>query len=189
LIQVGAALLAFVLLLLALPVELRFQVQGLAPLQGRVAVRTVFGRWRRQLGNRAPRARVARPSGRRGGLARLQFVWRDAALRRRALDRGRAVLRTLRWRELRLHVRLGLEDPAATGRLWAFVGPLGAVLAGLHSVDIVLQPDFVEPALDFDARGRLVFVPLRLLWSLVLLAGIVGLAVARQRAGRPQSTT
>jgi hypothetical protein len=110
------------------------------------------------------------------------------ALRRRVLglmsSRLRAVLGALQWSELHLHVRLGLDDPADTGCLWAFMGPLGAGLTSLRAVELTIEPDFIEATLDIDARGRLVLVPLQLLWSLLMLAAALGVVAARQRMAR-----
>lgn len=203
LLQIAAGLLVAAWLVLALPVELRFRVRGIEPLQGQVAVRALFGLWQTQL--HAPSARrqgraaaptragveaAARPARRRtGGLVHLQAFWGDVALRHRILSRLRATLGTLRWSELHLHLRLGLDDPADTGRLWGMLAPLGAGLASLRAADIAIEPDFGGPVLDFDARGRLVLVPLRVLWSLAILAAILGLAMARRHRWRPRRVT
>lgn len=201
-LQIGAGLLAAGLLLLALPVELRFEVHGVQPPRGHVAFRALLGLWQRRFAMPARRHATPRPalraggetrqrSARRheGGLERLRPLWSDVGLRRSALNRLRAALETLQWSELHVHVRLGLGDPADTGRLWAVLGPLGAVLANLRRADVAIEPDFIEPVLDVDAGGRLVIVPLRLMWPLVVLAGIVGLAAARQLRWRPRRLT
>lgn len=201
-LQIAAGLLAATVLVLVLPVELRFQVRGVDPVQSQVDVRALYGLWQRRIAAAAPRYDQARPlarsphatavrSARRraDGLDRLQALWRDAGLRRSVLNRLRAALESLQWRELRLHVRLGLDDPADTGRLWVLLGPLGAALASLRAADIAIEPDFVEPTLSFEARGHVVLVPLRVLASLAILAAIFGLAVARQRRWRPQRLT
>lgn len=198
-LQIGAGLLAAGLLLLALPVELRFEVHGVQPPRGHVAFRALLGLWQRRIAMPAPRRGRPRPAVRAGGetrqwsarrhksgLDRLQPLWSDVGLRRHALSRLRAALETLQWSDLHVHVRLGLGDPADTGRLWAVLGPLGAMLASLRRADVAIEPDFIEPVLDLDARGRLVLVPLRLMWPLVILAGIFGLAAARQLRWRPR---
>lgn len=201
-LQIGAGLLAAGLLLLALPVELRFEVHGVEPPRGHIALRALFGLWRWRFAVPTPRHggsgaatrtgddTAQRPARRRtGGLDRVQALWSDVGLRRRAWSRLRAALDTVQCSELHLHVRLGLGDPADTGRLWALLGPLGALLASLRGADIAIEPDFVEPVLDLDAGGRLVLVPLRVMWPLVILAGSFGLAVARQRRWRAQRVT
>jgi hypothetical protein len=73
------------------------------------------------------------------------------------------LLAAIRLRDLGLHLRLGLGDPADTGRLWAVVGPLSAASRCLRSADVRIEPAFDEPVLDFDAHGDAELVPLRLL--------------------------
>jgi hypothetical protein len=66
-------------------------------------------------------------------------------------------------------VRLGLGDPADTGRLWAVVGPLCAV-AQLRNAELRIEPEFVDPVLEFHADGRVRLVPLRFLGLAVAFA-------------------
>lgn len=70
-------------------------------------------------------------------------------------------LRALAPRDLSVDLRVGLEDPAATGRLWAFLGPVAAIL---HSrwPDAHIVPAFAEESLDLRGRVRLAIVPLEL---------------------------
>jgi len=86
-------------------------------------------------------------------------------LRARAVRFARSVLRALRPRDVRIRARIGLDDPADTGRLWAVLGPLGAQLRNVE-----LEPDFREAALRFRAVARVRLVPLRLLALTVAFA-------------------
>jgi hypothetical protein len=79
---------------------------------------------------------------------------------------------------LRLDLRLGLGDPADTGRLWAVVGPLAVMAQDLRSVQLRIEPEFMEPVLEFEAEGRMRFMPLRL----VALAIAFALSPAAIRA-------
>ena len=87
---------------------------------------------------------------------------------RRLLRLARRLLASFRIQELELKARLGLDDPADTGRLWAVVGPLSALVAGSGIARIEVEPDFTSALLTFDGRGRIRLVPLRPL-SLVLV--------------------
>ena len=97
------------------------------------------------------------------GRAQLVAVLRQPAFRRRVLRLVTALVRVAHVSRLRLRVRLGLGDPADTGRLWAVVGPLSAVSHGLPGADVSIVPEFVEPALELRARGRLRVIPLQVL--------------------------
>jgi hypothetical protein len=164
------ALLGLVLLLLAVPVGLEFRLAGLEPFTGEVGVRWLFGLVRLRFpvpgvgqgtpGPKAPRTRARpAPRSRRGHVL---AALRQAEFRRRVYRLGGDLLRAVHLQRLRLLMRLGLGDPADTGRLWAVVGPLNAAAQARH-MEVRIEPEFVEPVLEFEADGRLRLIPLRFL--------------------------
>lgn len=179
---VVALLLALPVLLLAVPWRVAFRCAGLDDFGGRLDVRWLFGAVRfgidipaatdrkREPVERAPRARRAPQPGRRGGGRRLLAVLRDASFRRRVVRLLKDLVAAAHPRQLRLHVRLGLGDPAATGRLWGLVGPLDQLARRIRDADVRLEPEFVDPVLEFDARGRLLLVPLQVIALAVAFA-------------------
>ncbi len=60
-------------------------------------------------------------------------------------------------------MRLGLGDPADTGRLWAFLGPLNAAAQNLRNAEVRIEPEFVDPTFEFEINGRVRLVPLQFL--------------------------
>jgi len=170
-------LLLVLLLLLALPLGVDFHVAWDESWQDDVRLRWAFGLVRTRLrltGARKPAPagesadQAAAPSdsggGRRGGGGRgLLRAFRDEAFRRRLVRFLRDVRRAVDTEELRLRARIGLGDPADTGRLWALLGPLQGNLAALSQSRIEIDPDFVDATLVLDASGRVRVVPLRLL--------------------------
>jgi hypothetical protein len=161
-------LVGLVAVALAVPLDLSFRLRGMEPLVGRITVGWLFGLVRLRVDlpgkehgpdpGRRPQAK-ARRSGR--GPMRALAVLRQAAFRDRVWRFLGALLRALHPDEFRLRLRLGLGDPADTGRLWAALAPLAVALP--HTADVRIEPDFLEPALDFDTSGRLRVVPLALL--------------------------
>ena len=175
---VVAGLLGLVLLLLAVPVDMEFRLEGIEPFTGEVGVRWLFGLVRFRIpapgaekppkrkteakARRKPAQARAKPESRGRG-RKVLAVLRQEAFRQRVYRLARDLVRAAHLHQLRLWMRLGLGDPADTGRLWAVVGPLGAMAQGLRHADVRIEPDFVEPALEFRAQGRLVLVPLQFL--------------------------
>jgi len=169
-----AGLLGLVLLLLAVPLNVDFRVDGIQPFRGQVGVRWLFGLVRTRLpfpaasrpGPKEPvepggdprRARSGRRSRPRNVLAAL----REAGLRGRVQRLASDLVRAVHFHRLRLLVRLGLGDPADTGRLWAVMGPVNAI-AQSRGADVRIEPDFLEPVLEIQADGRVAIVPLRIL--------------------------
>jgi hypothetical protein len=81
------------------------------------------------------------------------------------------ILNVMQVRLFRLRVRLGLEDPADTGQIWAFVGPLTAMLAGARGTDIEIEPDFERAFLSVDGNAELRVIPIR---ALVVVIPFIG---------------
>lgn len=169
---VAAALLGLVLLLLAVPVDLEVRLEGIDPLEGQVGIGWLFGLLRFRIPipgagrpepepETRPKEAPQRPRARgrsRNALAAL----RPAEFRGRIYRLIRDVVRAVHVRRLSLRVRLGLGDPADTGRLWALMGPLDA-LARMGNAEVRIEPDFVDPVLEFEIDGRVRLVPLRLI--------------------------
>lgn len=104
------------------------------------------------------------------GSARVFRAFRYKPFRSRLIRYLRRMWRLIEKSHVRLRVRVGLDDPAATGQLWAVMGPLAALLGALDSVVVRIEPDFVREALEMDSSGRVRIVPLQLL-ALTLALG------------------
>lgn len=169
-----AGLVGLVLLLLAVPVNVDFRVEGIESFGGQVGVRWLFGLVRvrfpfprtgtpHRRGEDDPAAAPARAGS--AGFDRGRNVLaalRQVAFRRRVGRLAGDLVRAIHVHRVRLLVRLGLGDPADTGLLWAVVGPVNAMTQSLDA-DIRIEPDFLEPVLEFQAEGSVRVVPLRLI--------------------------
>ena len=154
-----AGLLGLVLLLLAVPLSVEFRVDGIQPFRGQVVVRWLFGLVRIRL----PLPVASRPRPRKRNRVRnVLTALREAAFRGRVHRLVSDLVHAVHFQRVRLLVRLGLGDPADTGRLWAVVGPV-SVIAQSRGADIRIEPDFLEPVLEIQADGRVAIVPLRIL--------------------------
>lgn len=169
---VVAVLFGWVVLLLAVPVAVAFRVTGIETFTARITIGWLFGLVRFRI--RLPRAERPKPAtpepeaaiahappatrrARRNVFAAL----RHASFRRRLHRFVKRLLPAFHARELYLRARLGLGDPAETGRLWAFAGPLNALAQNLPWAEVHLEPEFVEPVVEFETHGRLRLIPLQ----------------------------
>ena len=78
-----------------------------------------------------------------------------------------------------MHARIGMEDPADTGRIWGLVGPLGMILS---ETDIRLEPVFDDTCLCFRAAARVRLIPgqlMALLLGFLLSPAVLRAAVQR----------
>lgn len=180
-----AVVLALVLLL-AVPVAVAFRLQRVEAFGGRITVRWLFGlvRFAVQVPGPAepahtrPKARAK--AGKRRARRSMFAVVRQAAFRRRVYRLLKDLVAATHPRGMSLRMRVGLGDPADTGRLWAFVGPLNAAAGNLRDVEVQIEPEFMDPTFEFHFAGRLLVIPLQL----VALAIVFALSPASLRAWR-----
>lgn len=81
----------------------------------------------------------------------------------------RRMARAVRVQRLRADLRLGLDDPADTGRLFGFLVPLTLGLEGCRSWDVRLLPDFGGPVLAGRAEADMSLYPSRVAVGVLLL--------------------
>lgn len=168
-------LLATLVALLTIPLEFTFSLQRdadrreargtLVWLLGLVRVRLARPRARRQ--PRPARPKTKRRTGGRPA-RRILAMLRTEGFAARVLQLTQTVLRRIQIRQLNVELRLGLDDPADTGRLWAVVGPVAGLLALPRTARIVIEPEFAAETFDIHSQGRVRLIPIRLL--LVILA-------------------
>ncbi len=170
-----SAILLLLLLLLAVPLDLVFRIECVRNFQGQISVRWLFGvvRFRTPLrstsGQQRKNKRLQQSSKKRTARnnhrARPDFVAviRQAQFRRRVYRFFKDLVRALHLQRLRLLMRLGLGDPADTGRLWALIGPLSAMAQNVRSAEVCIEPEFMDSVLEVQADGQLRLIPLQLL--------------------------
>ncbi len=166
-----AVLLALLLVLLAMPVTVAFRIDHIKEVKGQVSFHWLFGlvRFRTEI----PGAAKAGPQRKRkpakktekrktGAHARGVFaLMKQSAFIRRAIQFIRDVLRAIHVRDLYLRLRIGLGDPADTGRLWALLGPVAGIAADLRSAKVHFEPEFMDPVLKVESHGEVRLIPLQ----------------------------
>lgn len=176
----GIAVVLLVLVaLLAIPVMVTFQVSWQQTLQGRVTLHWAFGLVRIQIrsmqstppsvAGEAPRKKVGR--GKRSAPKRtnLSAVVRQKAFRRRIFRFMSDVWHALHKTDVTLRVRVGLGDPADTGRLWAVVGPVAGMLSNIREATVEIEPEFIDATFELESRGTIRFIPLQLIYLVAAL--------------------
>lgn len=174
-----AILAGLLILLLASPIAAAFRFTGIAEVSGQITIGWLFGllHFRIRLpgrdGSSVPSKRASAAnigperSRRQGWHSRAAALLRGSPFRRRSLRLAADLLRAAHLRGLHLHLRLGLGDPAETGRLWAIMGPLSALAQALPEARVQIEPEFMEATLEFEAQGRLRLIPAQILALLV----------------------
>ena len=86
------------------------------------------------------------------------------------LKLSRRILPSVRVRYLDARLRIGLDDPAATGMLYAALWPVLVPLTHNSSAKVRMELSFEEPVLDLTAQGRIRVFPIQVVWSVLLFA-------------------
>ena len=172
------ALLLSLITLLSVPVDLAFRVRRETSFRTELTVRWMFGLVEFPLKRRKPREKPAKPKAKkrkkRGRAAhllpRLLGALRSAKFRRRLLRFCRDVIAALRLRDCGLRLRLGFDDPADTGVVWAFVGPLVALFEAREAANVDVGADFERETLEVEAGGKVRLIPAHLAWIVLVFA-------------------
>lgn len=168
-----AIFLLVLIALLAVPVKLSYWVSWRRAIQGNVQLLWLFGLVRLKL----PLARAKRPALKQqtsGGKKRESApsnkksnpfgAVRQKAFRQRVLRFVRDIWRAIGKQDLSLRVRIGLGDPADTGRLWAVVGPIAGMLTMVQDASIEIAPEFTDAVFELDSSGKILVVPLQVIY-------------------------
>jgi hypothetical protein len=167
------AVLLLVLGLLAVPLGLDYRLNWRGRLQGEIHLIWLFGLLRLRIPTDSTPAaadqktaakpkRRRQPSGRKSRSSPLA-AWRLRPFRQRIFRFVRDLWRAVHKHDLRLRLRIGLDDPADTGQLWALMGPLSAIAANSQAAEVSIEPDFMQSTLELHSSGRIRLVPLQLL--------------------------
>jgi len=78
------------------------------------------------------------------------------------------LLDSIRIYHLYLKLRLGLDDPADTGRLWALAGPVSVLLASIPVANVILEPDFTQAQFTAESEGRVRIYPVQFIILLLV---------------------
>ena len=169
-LTVIALILLGAVMLLAVPVEITFDIENDEASRNEFALVWLSGLvripLRSQTSKKQPKKvtkKSPKKTGRRGQ-GKAWSLMRNASFRRRLFGYIRGLFRSIKIKTLDVQVRLGLDDPADTGRLWGVLGPLASLLAGIRNANIRVEPEFATEVFSLQSHGRISVIPLRVLW-------------------------
>ena len=167
-----------ILLVLCIPFEMTFDMQATDHPAFRARVLWGFGLIRKELAatrkageNMCEDDAKPKPQKRDiGGAALIQIIKSKkllSQLRRLAID----TLRCLRLKAFTADLRIGLDDPADTGLLFALIGPAVVCLRAIWPHPIRVAPSFAEEAvIEGYAHGTVRVHPIQLILPFVRFA-------------------
>lgn len=172
-VSVGLAL--GILLLLAMPFDIAFRLNTEQSVRPRVTLGWAFGLLTKQLDSLPQQASPVKPAVRgvrsvtavhRNGKTVMTFL-RSPGMPARLYQLACRLGRQLHIRQFRLQLRVGLDDPADTGRLYGALGPALMRIRHCHALDLQFLPVFTESTLTIDSHGQIRVFPLALVGVLI----------------------
>ena len=176
-------LIGLLIVLLAIPIDLAFRLDRTDKVQGYVNIHWLFGLVRFSVNipdetkpkkskanqKSTPRKKPEKPKE-RSGSPNLIAVLKQSAFRQRLYRFLKDLMHATHSHELHLYFRIGLGDPADTGRLWIFLGPVAAMVTNIRSAVVCIEPEFMDPVFEFQGKGQFRLMPLEFI---VLTIGFV----------------
>ena len=173
---VAAILLALIIAILAIPFDIKFSVRRHDAFHSEVVVRWMFGIVKftvpskselKQDTNPRKRIKTAKTQTKPTNFGTAKDLFWNARFRYRTIKFVKDIFKSIHIIGFYLRIRLGLDDPAETGRLWVCLGPLAVFLSGLSNSTIQLEPDFQTEIVYLDGRGTIRIIPLEVIFTIV----------------------
>ena len=168
----GAIAFLFIIALLAIPVEIAFNIQRREMFYSSFSIGWLFGVVRLPLkmnGSEPSSKPQKRKKKRKGGESgrRTIAIAGNKSFRLRLIRFFKDIIGAVQVSGLTLRARLGLDDPADTGMLWGFIGPFSVLLAGIRKAVIRIEPEFMNETFEFESKGEIRVVPLKVITIIV----------------------
>ena len=164
-------ILIFLVILLVVPVDLIFNISKGDNLESRVRIGWLFGLIGKDISGRRKQAKVKvkKKKRKKRSVKPLLAVVRTRGFLKHFIRFIKDIIRRIEIRNLYVHLKLGLADPADTGFLFAAVTPL-LTFAGVQkpTIDINIQPDFEQENLQGYAEGGVRVYPIQFIKPLLL---------------------
>ena len=160
-------ILLFFVILLSVPVDLIFCLEKEADFKSRVRVGWLFGLVGK--GISVKEKKPEKEEKKKGNIKPVIAMLKTRGFPQKLLRFFRDVFQHLNVHELKLYFRIGLGDPAETGMLFAAVGPAMVYTRSLTSLDIQIEPDFVQEKLRGYCKGDMRALPIQFVKPLIFL--------------------
>ena len=160
--------------LLAIPVSLAFNISKENKFESEFKLGWLFGLVRVQIPTQEKKPEpsdtkkkekdkvVKRATRKRKGRSAMHLVF-NQQFRQRLFKYTSDIWRSIKKEDIEIYVQAGFDDPANTGQLWGFVGPVAGRLAGIQQHSINIQPNFINQVFEFEGKGELRFSPLKII--------------------------
>ena len=150
----------FLVLLLAIPVDLVFYLEKEVDFKPRVGVGWLFGLVEKDISGKKAKPKEEKKKGERNIKPFLAML-RTRGFLQRLFRFVKDIIRVIKIHRLKLNLRVGLDDPADTGLLFAAVGPAMVYTRSFSSLDVWVEPDFNQENFRGYCKGDVRAFPIR----------------------------
>ena len=158
----------FFVLLLAIPVDLVFCIEKDVDFKPRIGLRWMFGLIKKDISGKKEKPK--KKEKREKTIKPLLAMLGTRGFSQRLLRFIRDSFRLLSLHELKLNLRVGLDDPAETGLLFAAIEPAMVYIRPFSSLDAQVEPDFGQENLRGYCKGDVRAFPIQLVGPFILFA-------------------
>lgn len=173
-LYIVAAIVLFIFLVIAIPVDLALDVGGAGVAKPRVRIGWLFGLLGKDLGRTSKKPKEPAPkkkkTKKKRSAAQFLSVLAAKGVASGLVKLARRIFGAIRVRHLDARLRIGLDDPAATGMLYSALWPVLVPLTYDRAAKVRLELSFEGPVLDLAAHGRIRVFPIQMVWSVLLFA-------------------
>ena len=169
-------ILVFLIILLAVPIDLVFNIGKRDNVASSVRVGWLFGLIGKDISNRRKQAKAKvkvkvkkkKKKKKKRSVKPLFAVVRTRGFLKHFIRFIKDILRRIKIREVCIEIKLGLADPADTGFLYAIIAPLLLFADSLIPIHVNIQPDFEQENLQGYAAGAVRVYPIQFIKPLLL---------------------
>ncbi len=158
-----AGIIILVTLTLFIPIELVFHLETAGEDRSRIRVGWLFGLAWKDIGRGKKKPKKKKKRSMKPFLSLLRIEGVPSKLLRLV----RQIFSCFKIRQLDADLRIGLDDPADTGMLYALLWPAFTSFNSSSPMRVNVEPSFTELALEVDLRGRIRLFPIKLVGTLL----------------------
>ncbi len=163
-----ASLVALFLLVLSVPLDLAFHLDVHGRTRFSLKLVWLFGLVGKELGRRKKKAKPKKDKEKKGGARKALKILRTKGLLKQLKVLVTDVFNSLSIRQLRANFRIGFDNPADTGLLFAFIGPAFVFFSPPDRYNINIRPSFENEAiLEGHMQAVVRLLPIRLVIPLL----------------------
>lgn len=165
---------AVLIALLAIPLTLTFRVSWQEAFRNDAELKWAFGLVRKRIlpatsrpaisKSEKPRRRTGRSRHPTHASFNILRLLRQKDFRRRIIRFVSDVWHAVYKKDVTMRLRIGLGDPADTGKLWAVLGPISGMLGSAQGLSVTIEPEFIDETLELVGGGSIRIIPLQMLF-------------------------